>query len=256
MKDPNHMNGRKPPSRSKGILLDIAYFLLNKPDHETLVRFNSVEERDNFNRRVMQRTGIKPNHYSILNIHKIGVDAPVSYVFNELLQWNGDSSCWPNYIAKVDRIDDDIGKIRILPFGWKKYPLGFLKYVFGTNFIPLFYLNSIRITAVPDSLSSDNARYLLYRCSGGYPIGIFSMYVRSPIHAMNEPDQTQLFLIVGFNFYGKQDWQKRRKWINKIWEMVHNRVTANVLHRIKQLSEWRFEYIQNIDANSLDEENN
>jgi len=33
--------------------------------------------------------------------------------------------------------------------------------------------------------------------------------------------------------------------VNKIWEMVHSRVTGNVLNRIKQLSEWRIENFQN-----------
>ncbi|MCK5469867.1 MAG: hypothetical protein KAI99_15205, partial [Cyclobacteriaceae bacterium] len=104
MRSSNHINIKKPPSRSKGLLTDVIYFLLHKPELPTLIKFNTSEERDNYNHRVMQRTGIDPNRYSVLNIHKIGVEAPVSYVFNELLQWNGDSTCWPNYIAKVDRI--------------------------------------------------------------------------------------------------------------------------------------------------------
>ena len=46
--------------------------------------------------------------------------------------------------------------------------------------------------------------------------------------------------MVGFNFYGKKRWSNKRL-INRIWESVHDRVTSNVLFRIKQLSEWRFE---------------
>ena len=83
----------------------------------------------------------------------------------------------------------------------------------------------------------------LYESSGGYPIGIFSVYVRSPIAEQNEKEHTQLFVLVGFNFYGKEDWSKK-KTINNLWESIHDRVTANVLNRFKQLCEWRFEKIQ------------
>ncbi|MCK4990789.1 MAG: hypothetical protein KAS29_09900, partial [Bacteroidales bacterium] len=57
--------------------------------------------------------------------------------------------------------------------------------------------------------------------------------------------QSQLIFAVGFNFYGKEDWLKHRKLVNKIWESVHNRVTSNVLNRVKQLGEWRMDTIQN-----------
>ena len=241
----NKSTGRKPPSRSKNLLTDILYFLLHRPEKSTLIKFKSEEERDDYNQRVMQRTGINPDHYSVLNIHKIGVDAPVSYIFNELMEWNGDSTCWPNHIAKVDRINNDIRHIKINSFGWKKYPFRFMKSLFGFQLIPLFSLNAIEIKEVPDAFDFDNARYLLYECSGGYPIGVYAMYVRSSIADMGEVAQSQLIFAVGFNFYGKEDWQKHRKLINRLWESVHNRVTANVLNRVKQLGEWRLETIQN-----------
>lgn len=112
------------------------------------------------------------------------------------------------------------------------------------NLIPLFYLNSIRIKHVPDAFDFDNARYLLYRCSGGYPIGIFSMYVRSSIAEMGETAQSQLLFAVSFNFYGKE--KQANKLVNRLWEGIHNRVTENVLNRVKQLSEWRIDKMQNI----------
>lgn len=209
----------------------------------TLIKFKTEEKRLEYNFRIRQRVGEVVDRYSVLNVHRIGIEAPVSYVFNELLNWNGDSSCWPNHIAKIERIDDDIEAIRVLPFGWKKYPFGWERSFLGMKFIPLFLLNSIRIKRVPDTFDFDNARYLLYKCSGGYPIGIFMMYVRSSIAEMDETEQCQLFLTVGFNFYGKE---YKRKWhfVNKIWEGIHNRVTANVLNRIKQLSEWRIEKME------------
>jgi hypothetical protein len=110
--------------------------------------------------------------------------------------------------------------------------------------IPLFLLNSLRFKIQPDSYDFDNARYLLYDCSGGYPIGIFAMYVRSSVAELGEKGKSQLFFGVGFNFYGDQNWKNKRKLINTTWEIVHNRVTANVLNRLKKLSEWRFAKIQ------------
>ena len=236
---------KKSPSISKGLWTDIKYFLLHKPEQSTQIKYATNEERDDYNLRMMQRTGIDPNKYSVLNIHKIGVDAPVSYIFNELLQWNGDSTCWPNHIAKVDRIEDDLKRIQIQPFGWKKYPFSFMKSFFGFKLIPLFHLNAIQVKQVPDSFDFDNARYLLYKCSGGYPIGVYLMYVRSSIPSMGEIAQSQLIFAVGFNFYGNENWQDRRKLVNRIWESVHNRVTSNVLNRVKQLGEWRIDTIQN-----------
>ena len=239
------MSSKKPPSRTRGLPGDVLKFLLHRPERATLIKFDSEEERDNYNQRVTQRIGIDPNRYSVLNIHKIGIEAPVSYVFNELLQWNGDSTCWPNHIARVDLIENDLKRISILPFGWKKYPFKFMKSFFGLKLIPLFLLNAIRIKRMPDAFDFDNARYLLYECSGGYPIGIYVMYVRSSIEDMGETEHSQLIFAVGFNFYGREDWQRHRKLVNKLWEMVHNRVTANVLNRIKQLAEWRIEAMEN-----------
>lgn len=244
MKGSYHSDVKKPPSRSKGLITDILYFLLHKPEHETLIKFNSEEERYDYNQRVMQRLGIDTKRNSVLNIHKIGVDAPASYIFNELLQWNGDSTCWPNHIAKVDRIKNDLKNIRILPFGWKKYPFRFMKSLFGLKLIPLFLLKAIRIKSNPDNFDFDNARYLLYKCSGGYPIGIFAMYVRSSIPDMGEVSKSQLIFAVSFNFYGNEKWQEKRKLVNTLWELCHNRVTANVLNRIKHLGEWRIDHIQ------------
>ncbi len=229
-----------PPSQSKNLFSDTIKFLLHKPEIKTLVTFNSEEERFEYSQRIMQRLNLDTNEYSVLNIHKIGIQAPASYVFDELLEWNGDSTCWPNHIAKVDRIQNDLGNIRILPFGWNKYPFR-MNSLFGIKLIPLFLLNAIEIKSSPDNFDFDNARYLLYKCSGGYPIGIFAMYVRSSLRELGERGQSQLFFGVGFNFYGDKNWKNKRKLINKIWEVVHNRVTANVLNRIKRLSEWRVE---------------
>lgn len=244
----NHINNYRPPAKSNGIVTDILYFFLRKPKNPTLVKFNSLEERIEYNQRIIERIGIDTNQYSILNINRISIEAPVSYVFNELLDFNGNPLCWPNHIAKVDRIKNSVKRIRILPFGWKRYPFRFMKSFFGLPLIPLFHLNAVRIKRVPDSSETDNARYFLYECSGGYPIGILAIYVRSSIPEMGETGKSQLFFGVSFNFFGKKEWQEKRKLVNVLWEWVHNRVTANVLNRIKQLSEWRLETIQENDV--------
>jgi hypothetical protein len=232
----------KPPSKSKNVFTDFINFMWNRPETPTLIKFETDEDRKEYNERILQRIGLKVDRFSILNLHKIGVEAPVSLVFNELLNWNGDSTCWPNHVAHVQRINNEIEQIQILPFGWKNYPLG-LKSFFGFHPIPLFNLDSIRIKSTPDSFDFDNARYLLYKCSGGYPIGIFMMYVRSSIAEMSETESSQLIFAVGFNFYGKEK-SKSPKLVNRIWEGVHNRVTTNVLNRIKQLCEWRIEKME------------
>lgn len=240
-----HISDKKPPSISKGILTDLSYFFLNKPKYDTFIKFDSSEERFEYNQRIMQRIEIDANKYSVLNLNKIGIDAPVNHIFSELIKFDGDPSCWPNHIAKVDRINNDYKHIRMLPFGWKRYLFKSMKSFLGLPIIPLFRLNAIRVKEVPDSYDFDNARYIVYECSGGYPIGILAIYIRSSIPEMGETSKSQLIFGVGFNFFGKHEWQEKRKLISRFWEWVHNRVTANVLNRIKQLSEWRLENIEN-----------
>ena len=230
-----------PPNRSRNVLTDIFCFLFNKPKIRTKIKFESNKERISYNQRVMQRIGIDVEKYSILNIHKIGINAPCMYIFNELMNWDGDST-WPSHIARVEKKNESIDEISILPFGWKKYPFGIKKGIMGYNFIPLFNLNLMRMKRNPDSYDFDNARYILYDSNGGYPIGIFGMYVRTSIPEMGETTSSQLIFAVSFNFYGNH--MKNYRFINKIWEAIHNRVTANVLNRMKQLSEWRFSEVQ------------
>ena len=234
----------KASSNSNGLIKDIGNYILHNPKNDTLIKFNTPEERLEYNERIMQRIGINTNRFSVLNIHKIGINAPVHYIFDELMRWNGDSTYWPNSIAKVDRIKNDLKKIRILPFGWKKYPFPFSKSFFGLRLIPLFKLKALEIKSDPDTFDSDNARYLLYQCSGGYPIGIFAMYARSSIREMGETTDSQLIVGVSFNFYGRKKWQEKRKLINSLWELLHNRVTANVLNRLKLLSEGRITQLE------------
>lgn len=233
----------KPPKRSKGVLSDIRMFFLHKPLIPTLIEFKSAAERDNYYKRILQRLGQNVIDFSILNIHKIGINAPLKYVFEELFRWSGDSSCWPNHIATVDRIDGKLEQIDIFLLGKRKYPFGLKSSFLGLKYIPLFSLNAIHIQDRPDCHHEDNARYLLYHCSGGYPIGIFSMYTRSAIASQGEKEDTQLFLVVSFDFYGKKEWASNRL-VSKAWQYAHNRVTSNIMNRFKRLCEWRFQKIQ------------
>lgn len=232
----------KPLEKSHGIFSDIRFFFLQKPKTPTLIAFADKEAREEYSHRIMQRIGIDVTKYSVLNVHRIGIEAPVSHVFEELLSWDGDSSCWPNYIASVYRLDGRLEHIRIYLFGHRKYPLGFERSFLGLKFIPLFSLNIKKFQHNPVS-SDDNARYLLYESRGGYPIGIFTLYVRSPIAKHGESELSQLFFAVGFNFYGKE-YRPQITPVNMVWEKVHNRVTSNVLYRFKQLCEWRFRKLQ------------
>lgn len=231
-----------PPARSRGVLPDVRHFLLHKPTIATLISFTSDADRENYSQRIIQRLGKTVAQYEVLNIHKIGIQAPVRFVFEELLRWDGDSTCWPNHVARFDRIDGRLEHIRVLLFGQSRYPLGLTSGPFGLDWIPLFNLNAEKIQDVPDRFF-DNARYLLYESSGGYPVGFFAVYVRSAIADQLEVEPAQLFAVVGFNFYGRDRLPSFRI-VNAIWEAIHNRVTANVLNRLKQLCEWRFQRFQ------------
>ena len=224
------------PQRSKNIFTDISQYLLRKPPLETLVKQQTNDARIEIGKSILQRTGIDVENYKMLNLHRVGIEAPASYVFEELLKWSGDSICWPNHIAKVNLQNNKLDQIKI-------FFLGINKGFWGMNLFHLFDLSAIRIQRVPAHADFDNARYLLYECKGGYPIGVFSMYVRSSIPERGEKEMSQLFMMVSFNFYGRT--RSRLGLLNRIWEKIHNRVTSNVVYRFKQLCEYKFEEFVN-----------
>jgi hypothetical protein len=242
-KDKDRSRTRRSPERTRGILSDIRCFFLHKPSLPTLIKFTSLAERQDYSQRILQRLGIDVDEYSILNIHRIGIEAPVRYVFEELLVWDGQSPCWPNHVARLKRTSKSLEEIRVFFLGGMRRILGALQRLFGPDTGVLFRLNAMQFRHHPGPSDFDNARYLLFKCSGGYPVGILTIYVRSPIAEQNEREQTQLFFAVGFNYYGQKNWPLTR-FVNRLWESVHNRVTANVLNRYKQLCEARFEEMQ------------
>lgn len=217
--------------RSTNVFADIWHYLFRRPPVGTLIRYRDSETKKNFVDSIMQRTGIDVNNYKLLNIHQVGVEAPASHVFDELMQWSGDAICWPNHIARVELQDNSLQNIKIYLFGINRK-------IFGWQLFHLFDLSILKMQPVPSVKDADNARYLLYECKGGYPIGVFSMFVRSSIPERGEKSMSQLFMMVSFNFFGKNHGMNL---IRRIWEPIHNRVTANVIYRIKQLCEYKFE---------------
>ena len=229
------------PVRHRGFFRDVRDFLLHRPPTPTLVDQSTPERQEYLSQSIMQRLGIDVTTYSVLNIHRIGIDVPCRFVFTQLLAWDGESLYWPNRIARAQRVDGRIEHIEIYLLGWRR----FLTF----KLMPLFRLNAVEIHDQPVAGDVDNARFLLFTCEGGYPIGHFTMYLRSPIATMGEVEPSQLFLAVGFNVYGHRQ-LSRRRWampLNRIWEAIHNRVTANVLHRLKLLCETEFQRLEGRD---------
>ena len=238
-----HQLPQLPIKRSTNIFTDIYQYFIHRPERKTLIKFNSEEDRHLYSESIMQRVGVEVDQYKLLNIHGIGIEVPASLLFEELLKWNGDSICWPNHIAHVNLHDGKLEKIIISLFGKsKERPEHWTRFL-PFHFPQLFILEAIRIQETPSPIDTDNARYLLYKCSGGYPIGVFSMYVRTSIPERGESAMSRLFIMVSFNFYGKKAFSKINL-INKVWEGIHNRVTANVANRFKILCEWKFEHFK------------
>lgn len=224
--------------KNNSFLCNLRFYFLTKPKVKTLVEYKTPEDRKLFGRQILSQLGVPVDEYSVLNIHKIGIELPVKDVFEELLHWDGNSNYWPNKIARVKRIDGNLENIFIFMFGIERLKFRWLKGK-SVRIKPLFNLNALKFQYSSSPGDNHNARYLLYECSGGYPIGIFSLYARESIPKQNETRQTQLFSVVAFNFYGKKHWFYT-KIINPVWEKIHNKVTNNVLNRMKNEFESKF----------------
>jgi len=235
--------GKPTTGKLNGLLADTSNFLLHKPAISTLIKFKTQNDQDDYRQRILQRLQIDVSLYSVLNIHQIGIEAPIRHVFDEILRWDGDSTCWPNRIAEVHRLDGGLEHISIFPLGMRKYPFGFKHRFLGMRFIPLFNLTLVGLQEQAKTTETDNARFVLFRCTGGYPIGHFCMFTRSSIEALGETEMTQLFLLVGFDFYGKKS-SRGSRLISPLWEAVHNRVTANTMNLFKQYCEKQFHRIE------------
>jgi hypothetical protein len=217
----------------RGVLSDLRGFFLSRPTIPTLIEYSTDGEREDYSQRILQRVGVSVAGYDVLNIHRIGIRAPVKFVHEELMRWDGTSSYWPNHIATVESIDGSREHIQIVVLGQLTHFLRHWRRDSAAELGTLFKMTALNFQHVPKPSDVDNARFFLYECSGGYPIGVFCMYVRSPVTEQEEEDQTQLFFAVSFNFYGREHWP-RMLWIGRVWEWTHNRVTGNVLNKFKR----------------------
>jgi hypothetical protein len=225
------------PEPTRSLISDVRHYFIRRPAITTLVDFETGVVREDYTQRIAQRVGIDVSQYSVLNVHRIGIDAPVRYVFEELVRWEGDSPYWPNHVATLEDMEDRPGSLRVVLFGRS---IGrWLGSVSGGRLGTLFQMHARTVRDVPGGSDLDNARYLLWDCRGGYPIGFFSVFVRSPIAARDEAEPTQLFFAVGFNPHGRRFLSHIRP-VRRTWEAIHNRVTTNVLNRFKRLCETNF----------------
>ena len=232
------MTGRNAaPQTTRSVISDVRHYFIHRPAITTLVDFQTDAVREDFTQRIAQRVGIDVSQYSVLNIHHIGIDAPVRYVFEELIGWEGNSPYWPNHVATLRVMENKPDSQRVVLFG--RSLGGWLGALSGGRLASLFEMHARTVRDVPGDADLDNARYLLWDCSGGYPIGIFSVFARSAIAARNEVEATQLFFAVGFNPYGRRFLSHIRP-VRRTWEAIHNRVTSNVLNRFKRLCEANF----------------
>jgi hypothetical protein len=234
---------QRAPVPSRGVLADVWHFLVHRPAIPTLVRYSSPEERADYGRRILQRIGTEVREYRVLNIHRIGVAAPARLVFEELRRWSVIETCWPRHLAALERVDGSIACVRVFLLDRRETLFGLRSGFLGLDFIPLFRLDLLKLQDSPSPVDVDNARFLLYACRGGYPIGILAIYVRSSIAGQGEAEQSQVFFVVSFDFYGRKHWPGVPL-VTPIWEWIHNRATANILNRFKDLCEARFRRIR------------
>jgi hypothetical protein len=226
------------PDVTLSLAADIRTYLFPRGAIGTLVDFESYEVREDYTQRIAQRVGIDVSQYSVLNIHRIGIEAPVRYVFEEIVRWRGDSPYWPNHVATLQIEEGRPEDVRVVLLGQSIG--GILASLTGGRVGTLFRMRLRTARAFPGEADVDNARYFLWDCSGGYPIGIFSVFARSAIAARGEVEPTQLFFAVGFNPHGRRVLSGIRP-VRRTWEAIHNRVTTNVLNRFKWLCEAGFE---------------
>jgi len=199
----------------------------------TRVPFTTRAERYSYDHRILERLGSRLHDYSVLNIHRIGIDAPPAVVWQAVTRWRPDAGYWPNALAEAVTRRDTPDHTDIYLLGCRESLFGLRSGWLGLEFIPLFHLDLLRRQAEPDPEDTDQTRFLIYSCAGGYPMGVFSIYVRAPIATENEVDSTQFIVIVSFDFFGKKNWLGTTL-VRPLWESVHNRVTANWMNRFKR----------------------
>ena len=230
------------PAESSGLVSDVTGFVFHRPEVTTHVAVESDSWREDYTLRIAQRTGVDVSVYSILNIHRIGIDAPVEVVFEEVERWNGGSYTWPDHIATIEEIPGEKDGFRVVVLGHTGV-VRWLRKRLGRQFGTLFRATVAEARRVPNAQDLDNARFFLWNCSGGYPIGVFSIFVRSSIPERGENESTQVFFAVGFNPFGRA-FLGRIGPVRTAWQFVHDSVTSNVLNRFKRQCEDSFRDLQ------------
>lgn len=228
------------PGQSRSVISDVRHFVISRPAIPTLIDSRSDAVREDYEHRIRQRFDLSVSEYAVMNIHKIGIAAPPGYVFEELVDRRAALRCWPGHLATLERVNDDFEHVNVYLLGRRKRFLGLKNDLLGLNVVPLFTMKAIKVQRAPAPSDFDSPRYVLYDCSGGYPVGVFGCFVRSPIADLGEKEQSQVFMAVVFNFYGREDWPEKHI-VNTAWERIHNRVTANILNRFKRLCEFEFQ---------------
>jgi len=203
-------------AHTQGLWADITGYVLRRPARPTRVPIVTVALREDYEDRILQRLGIRVHDYSVLNVNRIGIDAPTTFVWDAVANWRPDEGYWPNTLARAEFSSSLPRSVQVRLFGA----------------IPMFQLDMLRYQDTPGLTEVDNARYLIHRCSGGYPMGVFSIYVRSRIEAEDEAEPTQLFFVISFDFFGRKNWLGT-KLVRPFWEEIHNRVTGHTLNRFK-----------------------
>jgi len=207
----------EPPVPSRGLLGDVSQFLLRRPEDATHVEIGDPAAREHYGLRIAHHLGTPVDDYEVLNIHRIGIDAPVDRIFEVIRSGAAATACWPNRLARLQRDADSATNARVN--------------VLGLPFWSLFRLTEVELDDV-----GDGARKILFRCHGGYPIGIFAMLARPSYSELGEHRTSQFFFVVSFNFYGRPRWWGARV-LHGMWESVHNRATGNILNRLRRLCE-------------------
>jgi hypothetical protein len=96
---------------------DLLTYFVQRPPVPTLVRFSNPVQRDDYLARIRQRVGLGVERFAILNVHRIGIDAPLMLVWQKSLEWGPDSTYWPMRIAPMERPDGSNHWLEVYLFG-------------------------------------------------------------------------------------------------------------------------------------------
>ncbi|MHC4940340.1 MAG: hypothetical protein ACYTHK_15455 [Planctomycetota bacterium] len=204
------MSERLTPAPSRGLFGDLYQFLLRRPAEPTHVEITDEAGREHYGRRIARHLGTPVDDFAVLNIHRIGIEAPPERIMEVIREGEAREFCWPNHLARVRPDGSAASRVSLL----------------GFRFWTLFRLTPMD----PDEA---DANHLLFRSHDGYPIGVFAMFVRPSVRELGEVRESQFFFVVSFNFYGRRHGRFAR-FLHRIWERIHNRATGNILGRLRR----------------------